>query len=348
MFRKLIRILLLVGLGVGIYVAYPNIKLYMWAYKANTTFDDAKKDLFIPSNSTQEDVFKILEDGYVRDIDQIKFVASRMNYIGSKVVAGKYVLMSGMTNKDIITELRGGYGRKEVSVTFNTIRLKHELAKQLAENIEATEEEILNLLNDESFVSKYGFTPETVLTMFLPDTYRMQWNTSAEELMQRMADEYKKFWNEERKQKAVEKGLSQSKVAILASIVQAEQSRRRDEQPRIAGLYLNRIRVGMPLQSDPTLIFALGNFSINRVLNVDKDVESPYNTYKYAGLPPGPINLPEISALDAVLNAEQHNYLYMCAKPDFSGYHNFATSYAQHMIYAREFQRALNKRNIKR
>lgn len=348
MFRKLIRILILAGLVVGAYVAYPNIKLYMWAYKANTAFDDAKKDLFIPSNSTQEDVFNLLENGYIKDIKKLKFVASRMNYTGSKVVAGKYVLMSGMTNKDIITELRGGYGRKEVSVTFNTIRLKNELCKQLSENIEATEEEILNLLNDESFISKYGFTSETILTMFIPNTYRMQWSTSAEEVIQRMADEYKLFWNEERKQKAANIGLSQSKVAILASIVQAEQSIRRDEQPRIAGLYLNRLRNRMPLQSDPTLIFALGDFSINRVLHVDKQINSPYNTYKYAGLPPGPINLPEVSALEAVLNAEKHNYLYMCAKPDFSGYHNFATSYAQHLIYAREYQRALNKRNIKR
>jgi UPF0755 protein len=348
MIKKLFVVLFLAGLAVGAYIAYPYIRLYLLAYKPNTSFTEDKKALFIPSNSTEHDVYDILADGYVKDIKKLQFVGSRMNYSGSKVLAGKYILNKGMSNKDIITELRGGFGRKEVNVTFNTIRLKKELCKQLAENIEATDEQICTLLNDERFTSKYGFSKETILTMFIPNTYRMQWSTSAEEVMQRMADEYKQFWNDERKQKAKNVGLSQSKVAVLASIVQAEQSRHRDEQPRIAGLYLNRLRVGMPLQSDPTLIFAMGDFTINRVLNKDKEIESPYNTYKYSGLPPGPINLPEISALDAVLNAEKHNYIYMCAKPDFSGYHNFASNYAQHLIYAREYSRALDKRNIKR
>ncbi|MEM9025071.1 MAG: endolytic transglycosylase MltG, partial [Bacteroidota bacterium] len=165
---------------------------------------------------------------------------------------------------------------------------------------------------------------------------------------QRMAREFKAFWTDERKAKARKAGLSQSQVATLASIVQAEQSNHRDERPRVAGLYVNRLHKGMRLQADPTVIYALQDFSIRRVLNVHKDVDSPYNTYRHAGLPPGPINLPEIASLDAVLNHEQHNYLYMCAKPDFSGYHNFAKTYEQHLVNARKFQRELNKRKIYR
>ncbi len=161
-----------------------------------------------------------------------------------------------------------------------------------------------------------------------------------------MATEYKKFWTTERKAKANKLNLSQSDVAILASIVQAEQSVHSDERPIVAGLYINRLRIGMALQSDPTLVYGLGDFTIRRVLNKHKEIDSPYNTYKHRGLPPGPINLPNIKSLDAVLNYKSHNYIYMCAKEDFSGYHNFAKTYNQHLIYARKYQRELNKRKI--
>jgi UPF0755 protein len=184
--------------------------------------------------------------------------------------------------------------------------------------------------------------------MFIPNTYEFYWNTSAEEFVERMAREYKRFWTEERKQKAGVIGLSQSEISTLASIVQSEQAAHVDERSVVAGLYLNRIRMGMRLESDPTLIHAIGDYTIKRVLNVHKQVDSPYNTYKNAGLPPGPILLPETTSIDAVLNADQHNYIFMCAKDDFSGYHNFAVTYRDHVNNAKRYQKALNARKIYR
>ena len=184
--------------------------------------------------------------------------------------------------------------------------------------------------------------------MFIPNTYEMYWNTSAQEFVERMAKEYKAFWNDERKAKARKLGLSQSEVTILASIVQAEQNVKTDEQPVVAGLYLNRLKRNMQLQCDATLKFANKAYDVQRVLDFDKKIDSKYNTYKYTGLPPGPINLPEINAIDAVLNAKEHNYLYMCAKEDFSGYHNFTSSYNQHLRNAKKYQAELNKRKIYR
>jgi len=182
--------------------------------------------------------------------------------------------------------------------------------------------------------------------MFIPNTYEFYWNTSAEEFFKRMAKEYKAFWTSERIAKAKKIGLSQSEVSALASIVQAEQLFHADERSRVAGLYINRLNKGMLLQSDPTLIYALGDFTIKRVLNKHKIIKSPYNTYLNTGLPPGPINLPERSSIDAVLNYEKHDYIFMCAKEDFSGYHNFAKTNRQHEIYAAKYHRELNKRRI--
>jgi UPF0755 protein len=182
--------------------------------------------------------------------------------------------------------------------------------------------------------------------MFFPDTYKMEWDTDADEFIARMAQEYKRFWSEDRIQKARQYGLSQSEVSTLASIVQAEQQVHPDERKVIAGLYLNRLKKGMRLQSDPTVVYAVGDFSINRVLTKHLSTPSPYNTYINAGLPPGPINLPSKQTIDAVLNADKNNYIFMCAKADFSGYHAFATNLSEHNRNARAFQKALNHRKI--
>jgi UPF0755 protein len=192
---------------------------------------------------------------------------------------------------------------------------------------------------------KYGFNKETFRCMFIPDTYEVYWNISGEDLIARMNREYNTFWNSGRKAKAEEIGLSQIETGILASIVQAEISHY-DEAPVVAGLYLNRLRKNMFLQADPTLIYAVGDFTIRRVLNIHKQIDSPYNTYKYLGLPPGPINFPSVTSIDAVLNYQQHNYIYMCAREDFSGYHNFATNLQQHNINARRYQQALNREKL--
>jgi len=207
------------------------------------------------------------------------------------------------------------------------------------------EDQFLALLQDSVYIRKFDFNEETIMSMFIPNTYEVWWNTSPEALFDRMYKEYNDFWTDERKKKAAELGLNPKEVSTLASIVQAE-SQKKDERAKIAGVYLNRLKLNMPLQADPTLVFALGDFSLKRILNIHKETESPYNTYKYAGLPPGPINLPDINSLDAVLNYEDHDYLYFCAKEDFSGYHAFAKTLSEHNANARRYQAALNAAKI--
>lgn len=209
-------------------------------------------------------------------------------------------------------------------------------------------EDLLEFLNSEDSVKKYGFTPETVKAMFLPDSYEFYWNVPVNKFCDRMYYYYKKFWNKNRLSKAQKIGLSPLEVSVLASIVQAEQARKTDEQPIIAGLYLNRLRKGIPLQADPTVIYAIGDFNRKRLLKKDLKYPSPYNTYINKGLPPAPINFPTRQAIDAVLYYDPNDYLYMCAKDDFSGYHYFSKTLRQHNIYARRYQRALSKSGIKR
>jgi len=252
-----------------------------------------------------------------------------------------------MSNNELVNLLRSGK-QVPVKLTFNSIRTPEQLAGKVAKQIEADSTDIIKLLKSESFTSSYGFNKYTIMTMFIPNTYEVYWNMSAEDFFRRMANEYKNFWTEERKQKAKNINLMQSQVSILASVVQAEQSVHHDEKRIIAGLYINRLQKRMKLESDPTLVYAVGDFEIKRVLNIHKEVESPFNTYKYLGLPPGPINLPEISSIDAVLNYQPNNYIFMCAKEDFSGKHNFAVTYNEHLRNAERYRAALNKRKIMR
>ncbi len=338
----LISILLLGSTFAGLYYVYKTI------YQPNVVTENLKGGYFyIPTGYTFNDVVNSLyENGVIQNRNTFLWVAEKKNYANS-VKPGKYKIKQGMSNNELINLLRSGM-QEPVKVTFNTVRTKEQLAGKVAKYIEADSISIITLLNDANFCAKYGFDKHKIITLFLPNTYEFYWNTSSEEFVERMAKEYKNFWNEERKQKAKKIGLTQSEVATLASIVQAEQSIHRSEWPMVAGLYMNRLNKGMLLQSDPTLIFAIGDFTINRVLNKDKEIESPYNTYKHVGLPPGPILLPETKAIDAVLNFEKHDYIYMCAKEDLSGYHNFSKTLSQHNIYAQRYREALNKRGIMR
>jgi UPF0755 protein len=344
MLKKVIVSILIIGAIVGSYMAY---NMYQKVYQPNVTLDDSyDKYFYIYSNYEFNDVVHDLyEKGYIINRESFEWVAEKKSNFISNIKPGRYLLEDGMSNNELVDLLRSGE-QIPVKVTFNNVRTKEQLAGKLTRNLECDSLEVLNLLNDGEFVSKYGFNRITILTLFLPNTYQFNWNTSAEEAIGRMAQEYKKFWTDERKAKAKKLNLSQSEVAILASIVQAEQSVHSDERPKVAGLYINRLRQGMLLQSDPTLVYGVGDFSIRRVLNRHKSINTPYNTYMHKGLPPGPINLPSIKSLDAVLNYESHNYIYMCAKEDFSGYHNFAKTYNQHLIYARRYQAELNKRKI--
>ena len=346
MIGRIILLVVLIGLGGGGYFGYQK---YQDIYSPNVNLDGKTETfLYIRNGSTAQDVIEILyENGYVTNRNSFEWVAEQKNYSGSNVVPGKYRLEHDMSNNDLIDHLRAGNGRLEVSVQFGQVRTVDELAGRLAQNIEADSTDISDWLHNQDSIGRYGFSDETIIAMFVPNTYRMTWNTNTSQLMQRMALEFKKFWDDDRKARATEAGLSQSEAVTLASIVYWE-TKMPEDMPRVAGVYMNRLRVGMPLQADPTLIFALGDFTIRRVLNVHKEIDSPYNTYKYAGLPPGPIILPPSEFVDAVLNYEKHDYYYFCAKEDFSGYSNFAKSYQQHLVYARRYQQALNARGVYR
>lgn len=301
--------------------------------------------LFIPTGSDFEGVVQILkQQSLLKDEKSFRWTANQMKYV-SNVKAGKYELRPLMNNKELVTMLRSGK-QVPVQVIFNNIRTKEQLAKRISEQIEAGNQPILNLMNDNDYTKTLGFTSDNILSMFIPDTYEFYWNTSADKFFKRMKKEYERFWTAQRLVKANSIGFKPSEISVIASIVQME-SNKEDEKNIIAGVYINRLNKGWKLEADPTLVYALGDFTINRVLNVYKAIDSPYNTYKYQGLPPGPICLPTTSSLNAVLNYTKHPYMFFCAREDFSGYHNFASNYGQHLVNARKFQKALDKRGIR-
>jgi UPF0755 protein len=272
-------------------------------------------------------------------------IVSKAMKFGDNIKTGLYKVTPNMSNMDMVRMLRGGH-QEPVRFTFNNVRLKEDFVRRVSEQLMINADSLLPFINDSTCCAALGFTTETVLTMFLPNTYEMYWNVSEEKFISRMKREYDNFWNSDRIAKAQAVGLNPIEVSVLASIVE-EESTAVEEYPMIAGLYLNRLSKGMPLQADPTVKFAVGDFGLRRILHKHLDVDSPYNTYKNIGLPPGPLRIPSIKAIEAVLNRSNHNYLYMCAKEDLSGTHNFAVTLAQHTANARRYQAALNSRGIK-
>ena len=302
-------------------------------------------ELFIPTGSDYNQVKTILADAqFIINEKSFNWVANKKE-LPDNIHPGRYIVKDGMSNNQLVNMLRGGL-QSPVKVTFNNIRNVDMLAGRIASQIEADSTSISNLLHNQEYINQLGFNSYTIPALFLPDTYEFYWNTDAEGFVVRMFQEYNKFWNEERKQQAQSKGMTPVQVSTLASIVNKE-TNMTDEMPRVAGVYLNRLKNNWLLQADPTLIFAWNDYSIKRVLDRHKEIESPYNTYKYLGLPPGPICIPSLSAIKAVLNAENHHYFYFCAKEDFSGYHNFAKTLAEHNRNAAKYQQALNQRGIK-
>ena len=321
-----------------------SVYFYQVFFNPNLLITKEKAVLYIPENADINQVIDSLKKHqYLEDVLSFGFVSKVLGY-QENIKPGRYILTKKMTNLQAIRHLRSGV-QDPVRVTFNNIRLKDDLAEKICRNVIATEDQFMELLNNPEYVSKFGFDTTTIITMFIPNTYEMYWTSSAEDIFDRMKYEYDKFWNDERIAKANELGLTPIQVSILASIVQAE-TIKNDEKPVVAGLYINRLERDMLLESDPTVVFALRDFGMKRVLKRHLETNSPYNTYKNLGLPPGPINLPEPSTLEAVLNYEHHNYIYMCAKEDFSGYHRFATNYRQHINNARKYQQALNRRGV--
>lgn len=333
----------LIALFVLLFVCF-SYYAYQIVYTANVDTKDQDTYVYIPTGADYSEALDSVEaTGVIIDKLSLRFMAKLMDY-DELVKPGRYKFENGWGNRQLIGMLRTGQ-QEPVKLTFTNIRLRSQLADVLATSIEPDAAEIDSLLTNPEYLEELGFDTTTIVSMFIPNTYEVYWTTTADELMQRMNTEYDKFWTAERLEKAEELNLSQKEVSTLASIVQAE-TIKNDEKPRVAGVYLNRLQKNMLLQADPTVVYSVGDFSIRRVLNVHLRHDSPYNTYKYKGLPPGPINVPNISSIDAVLNPEGHDYIYFCAKDDFSGYHAFAETQAEHLANARRFHQALNKRNI--
>lgn len=316
-------------------------QLYRYVFEENVKADYV---LFIPENATFKQVSdSLFINEVLNDYKAFKWVSKKKNY-SKTIKPGQYLFKNGMNTNQVVNILRSGI-QEPINVTFNNVRFKEDLAGKVSKYIQADSVSILNLFLDERKIKGYGFNTETFRAMFIPNTYEFYWTTSADEFADRMKKEYNKFWNDDRKTKAEKLNLSPAEIIILASIVQSE-TIKPDELKRVSGLYINRLNRGILLQADPTIKYAVGDYSLKRVLNKHLEIESPYNTYKYAGLPPGPIAFPQIYVIDAVLNYEEHKYLYMCAKEDFSGYHNFATTLTQHNRNAAKYRAALDKNKI--
>jgi UPF0755 protein len=333
-FKKLILFLL-----ASILLISFSFYAYQLCYTPNFLVGKENRVIIIPNGATFETVQRILHEGeYVQDLISFSFLAKLMDY-DEGVKSGRFTLKANMNNLQAVQFLRLGL-QEPVKITFNNVRLIPDLSEKITRNLEMKPQEFEAGLVKFTMNNSYGFNKDNVLCMFIPNTYEVYYNIGVDPLIERMHSEYENFWNEERTEKAKAIGLTAVEISILASIVQAE-SVKKDEAPIIAGLYLNRLKKGIPLQADPTLVFAVGDFTLKRILNEHKEVKSPYNTYLNAGLPPGPINMPEIHTLDAVLNYFKSDYIYMCAKEDFSGRHNFTASYEQHLRNATRYQNAL-------
>lgn len=332
--KRLILFLLLSILGISF-----TFYAYQMVYTPNFLMGMENKILYLKDGSTFKDVQREMHDGhYVSDLMSFSFLAKITGY-ADDLKPGRYVIKPGMSNMEVLRILRSGK-QEPVRITFNNVRIIRELAPKITKNLNMTPEDFEAAVIKFAMSNKEGFNKDNILVMFIPNTYEVYYNITPEGLVERMHNEYLNFWSDKRKAKARELGLTPIEVSILAAITQAE-TIKQEEAPIIAGLYLNRLKKGIALQADPTLVFAAGDFTLKRVLNEHKQIDSPWNTYLYPGLPPGPINLPEISSIDAVLNYTPSDYYYMCAKEDFSGRHNFTNDYDEHMSNAIRYQRAL-------
>jgi UPF0755 protein len=341
---KAVRVSMLIvflGLVIMVLVVY---KLYSRVFIPNVSLEEEQEIFYIPTGSGFEDVMTGMEEkGIIENPKSFQWVAHKKGY-DKLVKPGRYKIRNGISNNELVNMLRSG-NQDPVMVVFNSIRTLDQLAGKVSQYLEADSSDFAIYLDNKELPSQFGFDTATFTSMFIPETYEFFWTTSPNDFTERMKREYDRFWDGERDRKAKKMNMTRAEVVTLASIVD-EETLYDDENSRVAGLYLNRLEQGIPLQADPTLKFALGDFSRQRILNEDKEIDSPYNTYKFKGLPPGPISIPSVSAIDGVLDYEKHRYLYMCAKADFSGYHAFARDYSQHLKNARAYQKALNSRRI--
>ena len=317
-------------------------------FSKNTKFSENELYLFVPTGASYEDVKEIIAP-FVENMNRFEMVASKRSY-PENIKPGRFLFTKGMNSYQLVKALRSNI---PVNLAFNNQERLENLAGRVGSQIEADSLSLMTSFKDSIFLKENGFTDENVLAMFIPNTYEIYWNTSAVKFRDKMIKEYRNFWNKERTEKAVRQGLSPIEATILASIVHKE-SVKKDERPRIAGVYLNRMRQGMPLQADPTVIYAIKKKSndfnqvIKRVFYNDLTMTSPYNTYVNIGLPPGPIAMPDITALEAVLNPEKNNFIYFCASVEHFGYHEFAATLAEHSVNAKKYSDWINGQGVKR
>jgi UPF0755 protein len=338
-------ILLIISLLL-IIIGFLGFNYYSKIYKPNTIQEGF---LYIPTNSNFEEIEPLVRP-FLKRVKPFVWVAKKKNYPNT-IKPGKYLVTKGMNNNELINLLRSGK-QTTVKLSFNNQDSFNKLAGRISEQIEADSISLLTAFNDANFIEENGFNKNTAIGMYIPNTYEFYWNTSAEAFRAKMLKEYNRFWNQNRKQKAQQLNLTKNEVITLASIVQKETSTV-SERPMVAKLYLNRLQDKWPLQADPTIIFAYKlihgeDAIIKRVLTKDLEINSPYNTYKNSGLPPGPIAMPDISSIDAVLNPANHDYYYMCASVTKIGTHEFAKTLAQHNRNATKYQKWLNTQGVNR
>ncbi len=341
--KKILLIIIIISLIVAGFFAFKYYKVIKGKSVSQDTY------LYIPTNSNFDDITKLIEP-YIKDKEGFIWVAKKKNY-PNKVRAGKYKIIEGMSNEELVNHLRGGEP-ETIDLSFNNQDTFEKLAGRIAEQIEADSISILNSITDKDFLLDNNFEKKTGLAMYIPNSYEFYWNTSAKEFRKKMLKEYKRYWNEDRILKAKKQNLTPIQTTTLASIVQKETATV-SERPIVAGLYLNRLKDFWFLQADPTIIYAIKqkygeNIDIKRVLTKDLTIDSPYNTYTNLGLPPGPIGMPDISSIEAVLNPQDHKYYYMCASVEDFGQHEFAKTLTQHNINARKYQNWINKQGINR
>ncbi|RPE05628.1 endolytic transglycosylase MltG [Chitinophaga lutea] len=311
----------------------------------NTKSFGDKKYFYVPTGSSYDDVLKGLEEqGIVRSVSTFNVVARRLDY-PARVKAGRYEIKKGMGNLEIVRILRSGR-QSPVKLVINKLRLKEDFIRLVSTNLEADSAAMKAILEDGVYLRQFGLDTNTVMCAILPNTYEFYWNTNAGKVFDKIESAYENFWTDERQAKAAKLGLRPTEVTVLASIVE-EETNKHDEKPAIASVYLNRLRQGMKLGADPTVKFAMKNFALKRIWGSYLEFDSPYNTYRYSGLPPGPICTPSAKSIDAVLTPADTEYLYFCARADFSGYHAFASTYKEHLENAKEYQKALNARGVK-
>lgn len=335
--RKFLTFLLLIG------IVLIGIAGFFY-YKINSPLFQKEHGLVITEKDTPYLVFHALKNKGITSSELYPIYLAKLKK-ASKLKEGYYLFKKGTSANELVNKLRAGR-QTPIKLMFNNVRTFADFAGKIARQIRPDSIELLEHFSNNETAANYGFDDENYIGMFLPNTYEIYYTATPQEFTDRMHKEYQRFWTIERKQKAENLGYSPQQVSALAAIVD-EETNKNDEKKRIAGVYLNRLARNIPLQADPTLKFAAGDFTIKRLLNKHMTINSPYNTYKNAGLPPGPIRQPSMSAIDAVLNAEKHNYLYFCAKADFSGYHIFAKTLAEHNRNAAAYHRELNRRGIR-